>query len=83
MKPQPAKTSYWRSTRIGIFQIVGEIESITRGDSKYEIVSRGDCPVCRAPSIPVILVNDHRTMGIHRRFGTDFDCEGSFKLCVS
>jgi hypothetical protein len=75
MKAQLAKTCYWRSTRIGIFQIVG--------DSKYEIVSRGECPVCHAFNIPVILVNDHETMGIHRRFGTDFDCEGSFQSCVS
>ena len=65
------KAEYWKNTRIGIFQVVGQ--------SSYEMVSRGECPVCHAHNLPVILVNGHKVIGIHRRFGTDLDCEGSFQ----
>lgn len=65
------KAVYWKNTRFGLFQVVG--------DSKYEMVSRGECPVYHAYNIPIIVVNGHEVIGIHRRFGTDFDCEGSFQ----
>lgn len=64
-------TSYWKITREAKFQCVG--------GSKYEIVGRNACPVCHAYNIPVILVNNHRCMGIHRHWGDQVDCEGSFQ----
>ena len=71
MTPKPIKTASWKHTRIGILHVVA--------DSKYEMVSRGECPVCHAYNIPIIVVNGHEVIGIHRRFGTDCDCEGSFQ----
>lgn len=79
------KSADWKRTREATVQVTGQkpaqaLAAHVGFIAIREIIAREQCPYCQSFNIPVILNDDQKVMGIHRRFATDYDCEGSLRL---